>query len=645
MNEYVIETAGELQPHLEQEWLITNGLGSYASGTVVGCNSRRYHGIFCAATVPPLGRIMLLNRIGVLLNIDGGDDHELSINQFPNSFHPRGDRYLRKFTLGESARWDFDVQGVKLAQELTLVWQQNVAIVRFHVDAPANKRVALRVLPFVSIRDFHALIRRSPSRFKVSSGGMSVKIQTREHALHISADGGEFVEAADWWFDHVYAVETERGQDDSEDLFVPGQFAIEQKGKFSVQFAVAMENVTKPDWNAVIRERARARNRCTPKGATKKPTVVQHRLCRAAADFVVARKSPDGSPGTTVIAGYPWFSDWGRDTMIALPGLFLSTGRHDEAAKVLSVFASFVSEGMIPNNFDDYTNEPAYNTVDASLWFIHACFEYLRITNDVETFEKSLRGACDAIVDGYRNGTRFKIAMDPFDSLITQGDESTQLTWMDAKTGGVVFTPRQGKAVEINALWYNALRLLKRDDLAERVKQSFVRAFWIDEMRGLCDVVNFDGRDPSLRPNQIFAVSLPHSPLNKSQQRAVVDVVRRELLTPYGLRTLSQSDSRFQRFYRGDQFTRDMAYHNGTIWPWLIGAFLDAYLKVNDRSSESMIQARQWLAPLIDHMSTTGAIGQMSEIFEAEPPHRPVGCFAQAWSISEVLRLAMELEM
>jgi predicted glycogen debranching enzyme len=641
MSEYVIDTNGELQPHLQQEWLITNGLGSFASGTVVGCNTRRYHGILCAATAPPVGRIMLLNRMGLIIRIDGGDDHELSLNQFPSSFHPRGDRYLRTFTLGESARWDYVVPGAHVSQELTLVWQRNVAVVRLQVTAGKEARIVLRALPLVSIRDFHALIRKSGSKFSVNAKEEAVLVRGNEHACHIASDTGRFVEAPDWWFDHIYAVETERGQDDTEDLFVPGQFIVEKTGSFTVQFAISTEEVPQPNWDDVIRTRTQAMSR----SPTPKPTPVRQRLCRAASDFIVARKAPDGSMGTTVIAGYPWFSDWGRDTMIALPGLLLTTGRHEEAGRVLSVFAGFVSEGMIPNNFNDYTNEPAYNTVDASLWFIHACFEYLRASDDVVTFNSRLLPACLAIVDGYRDGTRFRIAMDPFDSLITQGDPGTQLTWMDAKTGGVVFTPRHGKAVEINALWYNALRLLKLDELADRVQESFERAFWIDEMRGLCDVVNSDGRDLTVRPNQIFAVSLPHSPLSIQQQRAVVEVVQAELLTPYGLRTLSPADPRFEPVYRGNQFTRDRAYHNGTIWPWLIGAFLDAYLKVNNRSKESTAQARQWLTPLIEHMSTSGAIGQISEIFEAEPPHRPVGCFAQAWSVSEVLRLAVELEM
>ena len=375
------------------------------------------------------------------------------------------------------------------------------------------------------------------------------------------------------------------------------------------------------------------------------PTPTQQKLVRAAADFVVKRNAPDGRPGTTIIAGYPWFSDWGRDTFIALPGLLLTTGRHHEAGRVLGTFAHYVSDGMIPNRFDDYSNEPTYNTVDASLWFIQASHAYLKATKDRDTYDGVLRPACEEIVDGYTRGTRYNIRVDPADGLVSAGDETTQLTWMDAKYQGTVFTPRHGKAVEINALWYNALVHLGLDDRAARVRESFVSLFWAGEGHGLTDVVTDGEADTSLRPNQIFAVSLPHSPLSREQQAVVVDVVRRELLTPVGLRTLSRGGAKYEPRYTGPMFDRDRAYHNGTVWPWLIGPFLDAHLRINGRSPESVARARTWLAPLIDHLSREGNLGSICEVFDADPPHKPGGCFAQAWSVAEVLRLAVELEM
>jgi predicted glycogen debranching enzyme len=297
---------------------------------------------------------------------------------------------------------------------------------------------------------------------------------------------------------------------------------------------------------------------------------------------------------------------------------------------------------MIPNRFDDYTNEPSYNTVDASLWFIHAAFEYARLSGDQKTLSETLGPACEAIVAGYTRGTRYHIRVDPSDGLVTQGDAGTQLTWMDAKCDGVAFTPRQGKAVEINALWYNALKLLGEESEAQRVAASFRKAFWLSAFRGLADVVEGPRRDASARPNQIFAVSLPHSPLTLEEQAAVVETVRRDLLTPVGLRTLAKTDSKYHGVYRGSQRKRDEAYHNGTVWPWLLGAFLEAYLKVNNRSPQSQDQARRWLQPLLDTMNH-GCIGQIAEIFEGNEPHRACGCFAQAWSVAEALRLAVEL--
>ena len=663
---FSIETNGQLEPHIGQEWVLTNGLGSFASSTVVGCNTRRYHGILCAATLPPVGRIMTVNRIGEILCLDGDTDRllELSINQFRERIHPRGDRYLRRFELNGVARWEFDVEGVRVVKELQLTWMRNVAVVRYTIDPGRRRKIQFSLLPFVSLRDFHTERHAAGTEFQVRSDGRQVTVSQGQHAVHVFADAGDFRAASDWWYGHVYPIETERGLDDIEDLFNPGRFVLEADGATSITLWASVELTSMPDWEGELKRRreavlAASAWEAEPPGEPQvsaprlggslalpykgeSPTI--RKLARAANDFVVYRKAPDGSDGTSIIAGYPWFADWGRDTMISLPGLLLTPGRFRQARQVLSLFANYVSEGMIPNVFDDYTNEPHYNTVDASLWFIHSAFEYRRLSGDEATFASVLLPASRAILDGYRKGTRFHIKMDETDGLITQGDATTQLTWMDAKYEKTAFTPRQGKAVEINALWYHALVLLGENELAKNVEASFRRTFWISPFRGLCDVVDGTRRDASIRPNQIFAVSLPNSPLNDDQQRAVVEVVRRELLTPMGLRTLSPADPNYHGRYRGPQKQRDEAYHNGTVWPWLIGPFLDAYLNVNRRSSESLEQARRWLRPLIDQMNEH-CIGQIHEICEGDPPHRPVGCFAQAWSVAEVMRLAVELGM
>jgi predicted glycogen debranching enzyme len=664
---YTVETYGRLQPHVGQEWLLTNGLGGFAMGTVVGCNTRRYHGLLCAATLPPVGRVMALNRVGEILCLDGADVddpgaklHELAVNQFRDRFHPRGEQYLRRFELDDTARWEYEVEGVRVHKEVQVLWMRNVAAVRYTVEPPEGRRVQLTLLPFVGLRDFHSERHADGARFDLRAGHRACAVADGPNDLHLWSDDGRFVQRGDWWFGHVYAVETARGLGDHEDLYQPGRFTLETDKRATITLWAELgarrdipESAPRYDFDGeVARRRAVVEGyRAKPQapaggGASRAPSLTIERLARAANDFVVYRKAPDGTDGTTVIAGYPWFADWGRDTMISLPGLLLVTGRFAQARQVLSVFASYVSEGMIPNRFNDYDNTPEYNTVDASLWFVHAAHEYARLSRDSDAFERVLLPACRKIVDGYRNGTRYNIRMDPADGLVTQGDANTQLTWMDAKCNGVAFTPRQGKAVEINALWYHALVLMGERDLAATVRESFRKAFWISPFCGLADVVGEGGRrDAAVRPNQIFAVSLPNSPLTDEQQAAVVEVVRRELLTPVGLRTLNRADPNFKPHYSGAQVQRDAAYHNGTIWPWPLGAFLEAYLRVNGRSPESVDQARRWLEPLIHHLEHDACVGSISEIFEADEPHRPDGCPAQAWSVAEALRLAVELGM
>jgi predicted glycogen debranching enzyme len=635
---YSIETYGELRPYLQHEWLVTNGIGGFASGTIVGCNARRYHGLLCAALMPPVGRLMMLNRFAELLKVRGKPvTYELSINQFGDKFHPRGDRYLRRFDLERSlARWEYEIDGIRVSREIQMLWRKNVTGIRYTID-PAGNEVEFSVLPFVRMMDFHAL-RHEKAQFNESHEARKCSVGLDGHTLTITADAGAYVPEPDWWYGQTYFMETDRGLDDREDLYKPGRFTLTISKAASITFWASAESIGALDWDKEL-ERRRGTEKVDP---TSSPTM--QCLTHAANDFLVTRQTPEGKPGFSIIAGYPWFADWGRDTMISLPGLLLYPGRFDEARQVLSVFAKYISEGMIPNRFDDYTNQPSYNTVDASLWFIHAAFEYLRLSRDSDTFEKIFRPACLAIVKGYTQGTRYNIGIDPSDGLVHQGDPQTQLTWMDAKWNNIAFTPRQGKPVEINALWYHVLRLIGDNAQADRVGESFRKTFWINPFRGLADVVDGPRRDTAIRPNQIFAVSLPNSPLTRPQQEAVVEVVRRELLTPYGLRTLSRNDPGYRARYTGGAKDRDAAYHNGAVWPWLIGGFLDAYLRIHDRADWAMDQARRWLQPLLDHQHEA-CVGQISEIFEAEEPHRPVGAFAQAWSVAEVLRLAMELGM
>jgi len=366
-------------------------------------------------------------------------------------------------------------------------------------------------------------------------------------------------------------------------------------------------------------------------------------LAAATDAFVVKRRG-----ATSVIAGYPWFADWGRDTMIALPGLLLLTGRHAEAGDVLEMFAKRQRNGLIPNRFDDGTDCPHYNSVDASLWFIHAACEYARVTGDGELFDDALGPACLEVVRAYREGADFGIGMDD-DGLIFAGDQTTQLTWMDARRNGVVFTPRHGKAVEVNALWHHGLVLLGRTvgdssliELAGRVASAFLPAFWWDERGCLRDVLTPMGAgkwraSAQIRPNQIFAASLEHSPLDREHRRRVVGVVRDRLLTPMGLRTLDPADPSYIARFEGDMMARDRAYHNGTVWPWLIGAYVEGLLRAESFSEDARSEARGVLAPLIDQLAGPYP-GAIAEVFDGDEPRRPGGCIAQAWSVAEVFR-------
>jgi predicted glycogen debranching enzyme len=398
MATYSIETHGQFEPFVQNEWLQTNGMGGFSFGTVIGCNTRRYHGILVAATKPPVGREMILSRLGEMLILDGDANHphEFSVNQFRDNVHPHGERYLRSFELNDTATWNYDVLDARVTKQIQLLWKQNIAGVRYTIDASdANRQIEFRVWPFFALRDFHGLRRAAGYDMPANVFDRTLSVSSDQITANVFCDAGEWVKEPAWWYGHVYPIETDRGQDDTEDLFTPGRFTVSFKGKTQITFWISPDPIKSlPNWDAEIKRRRDAVGRQTSASSSVA------RLERAANDFLVARKTPDGRDGTTVIAGYPWFADWGRDTFISMPGLLLATGKFEQAKQVLSVFAEYVSEGMIPNRFDDYTNEPHYNTVDASLWFIHACFEYARLAKDDATFEKILKPACRKIIDG-----------------------------------------------------------------------------------------------------------------------------------------------------------------------------------------------------------------------------------------------------
>ena len=670
--DHIINCGADSDPNTQTEWLLTNGLGGFAMGTVAAVNTRRYHGLLVASKHPPVQRINTVAALGETLTFD-----DQQIELFNHPFHtedgdpvvaPQGWRHLRRFELrtGHWCRWTFQLDGFELIKELRLVRHRNVAAVQYRIEPiadaiqPLPLPISIRVAPFIALRDFHTL-RRAGAPMRCESTDRRIAVQAdSEPPVHLLADGGAFNEQPDWWYGLRLDRETERGLDDTEDLFVPGSFqhVLSVTGA-SWTICFGTEQIDQDTAAGAFDQRADhlaplVQHVQSQTPASSDPAGLES-LVRASDAFVVQRGS-DQSWSASIIAGYPWFGDWGRDTMIALPGLLLATGRDDEARSVLTTFAAAQHDGLIPNLFDERTDTPHYNTVDASLWFIHAALEYTAATRDRRTWTELLLPTCRQIINHYMRGTQFDIHMDG-DGLISAGNPNTQLTWMDAQTDGVVFTPRHGKAVEINALWYRALIglalvLSEREPaeaehlnkLAARVKRGFNRTFWSDETGCLIDHVRGDDeRDTALRPNQVFAVSLPVSPLPRTKQMRVMQTLRNDLLTPMGLRSLSPHDRNYHGRYQGAPFQRDKAYHQGTVWGWLIGPFTEGWLRAHRFSEKSKTEARTFIAPLIEHLQNTG-LGQIHEIFEGDPPHEPRGTIAQAWSISELLRVAALLD-
>jgi len=640
----------ELENLLSREWLVTNRLGSYASSTAACCNTRRYHGLLIAATTPPTVRVAALACVMETLSV-AGNDFELATNEFNGAFNPHGFEHLAEFRNDTAATFVYRLGGGELIKEILLAERANVVAVRYTLrGGPA----VLRVRPFAALRDYHQLRRADgPGRitFEAIEGGVAIEDSTANiPALHCL--GGAFRAEPQWWHRFYYRAEHARGQQAHEDLFSPGRFTYELADGGQCQFTAALGEAatgkaTEMDFQAELKLR-HDRLGSLVKGVGKNADQTTRRLAVAADAFLAARPTADATPSSTILAGYHWFADWGRDAFIALPGLLLTTGQFEAAKEVFATFAGRIREGMIPNRFDEYTASCHYNSIDASLWFIVAAERYMAATGDEAFWRGTLMPAATEILRSYRNGTRFGIHCDT-NGLLTGGRRATQLTWMDAKLGEEAITPRHGKAVEVNALWYCSHRILAErcggiddklgescDQAAGQIASSFA-AFWNPKGGYLYDRLGDDGPDDSLRANQIFAVSLPYSPLPADRQASVVRVVAENLLTPYGLRTLSPSDGRYHGQCAGDSESRDRAYHQGTVWAWLIGPFIEAYLKVHGDEPAAPGRAGRYLQAFDEHLSR-GGLGTISEIFDGDPPHGPRGCIAQAWSVGELLR-------
>ena len=641
---------GNVREAFSREWLETNGLGGFASSSITGANTRRYHALLTAATTPPTGRMVLLSKLEETLTV-AGERFELATNEYPGVVHPQGYRHLVGFRLDPFPIFTFECGGIRLEKSVFMPQGENTTVVTYDLLlAPAGKDVCLELRPLIAFRDYHSTTHENSAishSFEQTPNLAVLQPYEGVPRLYLAHDAEHVEGAGIWYKNFVYAIERERGLDFQEDLFNPLVFRFDLTSRASATVIASLKphDVSRA---ADLRRNEIDRRRAIADAAPTEDAFTRM-LALAADQYIVARGDRN-----TVVAGYPWFTDWGRDTMIALPGLTLFTGRHDVARQVLAEFAQHVDMGMLPNRFPDAGEQPEYNTVDATLWFFEAIRAYATATGDYEFVHTELWPVLNDIIEWHVRGTRYGIAMKDT-GLLKAGEQGVQLTWMDAKIGDWVVTPRTGCPVEIQALWFNALKIMEdfaarfADDalrkrfsgMAATAQWSFNRLFWNEKSGCLYDVINGGPPDASIRPNQIFAVSLRYTMLSAERARLVVEAVERELLTPVGLRSLAPSDPNYRGRYEGDGRARDSVYHQGTVWPWLLGPFVSAYVKVNGSSEAARRHAAQMLDPLREHLCHAGLL-QISEIFDGDAPHSPRGCFAQAWSVAEIMRVLCE---
>ena len=632
-----------------REWLETNGIGGFASSTITGLNTRRYHGLLVAATKPPVGRMVLLSKMEETLVIDGRR-FDLSCNRYPGVIHPEGYLYLKQFRQDPFVVFVYEAGGLELEKSVFMVHGENTTVIQYALRGAPQRTCILELRPLIAFRDYHSTTHENGAingRLEIEPGLVMCSPYQGGPNLYLAHGSADVRQEGSWYRNFEYSVEQARGLDYREDLYNPMVLTFDLRRDASVA-VIASTEVRSAESAGVLRS-AEIRRRADIVARAPSDDALVRSLVQAADQFIVQR-----SEEKTVIAGYHWFSDWGRDTMIALPGLVLATGRHDDARRILLAFAASVDRGMLPNRFPDAGERPEYNTVDATLWFFEAVRALAVHAKDYDFIRTRLYEVLRDIVEWHERGTRYGIRVDD-DGLLRAGEPGVQLTWMDAKLRDWVVTPRCGKPVEIQALWYNALctmedlaqRFGKTSDaahfkqLADRTRNSFGGQFWNEATGCLFDVVDGDRKDGAIRPNQIFAVSLFHGMLPRELAVRVVAAVERDLLTPYGLRSLAPSDPQYRGRYEGNPRSRDGAYHQGTVWPWLMGPFLSAYLKVNGRSAGALRQASEWLAEFRRYIEDEG-VGQIPEVFDGDAPQRPGGCMAQAWSVAELLRYLVE---
>ena len=647
------EICGDLAAAESREWLVTNGIGGYASSTIAGSQTRRYHGLLVAALQPPVGRTQLVSAIDEIVHY-AGEDFSLAAHRWASgAVDPQGYLLLEDFHLeGSTPVWTYALDDALLEKRVWMRQGENTTYIQYTL-VRGSSALEMEWKALVNYRDFHSLTHAGDWRMNIAPVENGVRVLAFDGAapFYLKSSSATCEPRHEWYLGSYFAEETERGLSDREDRLFAALFRAKLEAGSSVTLVASTEAGASLDVETARAERANYEVKLVHDWQAKNETLAGDapswlwQLILAADQFIVKRSLAEEPEGRSIIAGYHWFGDWGRDTMIALPGLTLATGRPGVAKQILLAFSRYVDGGMLPNNFPDAGGKPEYNTIDAGLWYFEAVRQYFEATQDDATLQR-LFPVLAAMIDAHVAGTRYNIHVDPADGLLYAGGPGVQLTWMDAKIGDWVVTARTGKPVEINALWINALetmagfaRLLAKPDdayekLAAKAKKSFQR-FWNAQRNCCFDVIDSPGigNDALLRPNQIMAVSLPVSPLTPEQQKAVVDICARRLLTSHGLRSLAPGETGYIGHYGGSPRDRDAAYHQGTVWGWLLGPFALAHYRVY-REREA---ALRFLEPLGRQIYASG-LGTLSEIFDGDAPFTPRGCIAQSWTVGEVLR-------
>lgn len=641
------------------EWLETNGLGGWSSSSVIGCNTRRYHGLLIAATVPPTERMALVSKLDETI-VCNNQKFELGTNDYGQCIHPTGYQYMTAFSKDVFPQFNYEAGGITLRKTIGMVHGENTVFVIYDV-VKAGHPFMLELLPLVAARYYHGLVQANASINRLASFNENIFTTTAYEgtpAIFIKVPKASYYADPNWLYHFNYSIEKERGLDYTEDLFSYGKFCVDLEQGDTIGIILSTDDPKNKDAHELLQQEKKRRATLLQEQPADE-TVQQ--LMLAADQFIVKRTIPDVSTtgetvGATVIAGYHWFTDWSRDTMISLPGLTLTTNRYEDARKMLMAFAHSVSMGMLPNRFQDNGGVPEYNTVDGTLWFFIAVYKYFAATGDKSFVLNDVLPVLKNIIDWHYKGTRYNIHAGD-DGLLYAGEKGQQLTWMDAKVDNWVVTPRMGKPVEIQALWYNALKIYEEllqlnndteeaaaaDLRAEKTKKSFDTVYWYTTGNYLYD--NIDEKetaDATVRPNQLFAISLPFALIEGERAASVVQIVTEQLYTPVGLRSLSPNDPNYTPVYEGSRYKRDGAYHQGTVWSWLLGPYVDALMKV--KGAQGKTESKKVISNFNYHLGEA-CIGSISEIFDGDPPHRPRGCIAQAWGVAEVLRVIKEYDL